>query len=183
MILTTILALALTHSPHGKLSLIVVNWSALNPVPLSLKIKVRPYRGGNILDTTSLWAIWMIQKHGWLRDEANICHEISKRLYQAAVDRFSESWLVLLLSYSGGLIPINFDRNREIITCDSLSWSSLLISERVMFVPLNLGYKHWTLLALDSRHRSRCAVFWDPLGYRCPKEIWSKLSKFLLGLH
>ena len=50
-----------------------------------------------------------------------------------------------------------------------------------MFVPLNLGYKHWTLLALDSRLRSRCAVFWDPLGYRCPTEIWSKLTKFFVG--
>ena len=50
-----------------------------------------------------------------------------------------------------------------------------------MFVPLNLGRNHWTLLALDSRLRSRCTVFWDPLGYRCPKEIWSKLTKFFIG--
>ena len=50
-----------------------------------------------------------------------------------------------------------------------------------MFVPLNLGRSHWTLLALDSRLRSRCAVFWDPLGYRCPKEIWSKQTKFFIG--
>ena len=50
-----------------------------------------------------------------------------------------------------------------------------------MFVPLNLGRSHWTLLALDSRPRSRCAVFWDPLGYRCPKDIWSKLTKFFIG--
>ena len=50
-----------------------------------------------------------------------------------------------------------------------------------MFVPLNLGRSHCTLLALDSRLRSRFAVFWDPLGYRCPKEIWSKLTKFSIG--
>ncbi len=49
-----------------------------------------------------------------------------------------------------------------------------------MFVPLNLGRSHWTLLALDSRVRSRCAVFWDPLGYRCPKALLSKLTKFLI---
>ncbi len=48
-----------------------------------------------------------------------------------------------------------------------------------MFVPLNLGRSHWTLLALYSRLRFRCAVFWDPLGY--PKEIWSKLTKFFIG--
>ena len=24
-------------------------------------------------------------------------------------------------------------------------------------------------------------MFWDPLGYRCPKEIWSKLTKFFIG--
>ncbi len=50
-----------------------------------------------------------------------------------------------------------------------------------MFVPLNLGSSHWTLLALDSKLRSRCAVFWDPLVYRCPKEIWSGLTKFFTG--
>ncbi len=24
-------------------------------------------------------------------------------------------------------------------------------------------------------------MFWDPLGYRCTKEIWSKLAKFFIG--
>jgi hypothetical protein len=56
-----------------------------------------------------------------------------------------------------------------------------LISECVMFVPLNLGRRHWTLLALDSRPNFRCAVFWDPLGYRCPDEIRYKLTNFFIG--
>ena len=64
---------------------------------------------------------------------------------------------------------------------DKLSWSRLLISECFMFVPLNLGRRHWILIALDSRHRSRCAVFWDPLGYRCHDEIRYKLTNFFVG--
>ena len=60
-------------------------------------------------------------------------------------------------------------------------WSRLLISECVMFVPLNLGRSHWTLLALDSRPRSRCVVFWDPLGHRCPDEIRYNLTNFFIG--
>jgi hypothetical protein len=65
------------------------------------------------------------------------------------------------------LIPIKFDRVRDIFICDNLSWFRLLMSEHVMFVPRNLGGSHWTLLA-DSRLRSRWAVVWDSLEYRCP---------------
>ena len=109
----------------------------------------------------------------WLQNEdiTNICHEIYKNFTRQPwtgiqnLDRFCH------YPIPADLIPIKFDRNRGIFTCDSLSWSILLISERVMFVPLHLGYKHWTLLTLDSRLRSRCAVFWDPAGYRCSKEI------------
>jgi len=79
------------------------------------------------------------------------------------------------------LIPIKFDRVRDIFISDKLPWSRLLISESVMFVPLNLGRSHWTLLALDSRPSSRCVVFWDPLGYRCPNELRYKLTNFFIG--
>ena len=118
----------------------------------------------------------------WLRDEdiANICHEIDKGFTRQPWTGFQNLDWFCHYPIPADLIPIKFDRVRDIFICDNLSWSRLLISEHVMFVPLNLGRSHWTLLALDSRPRSRCAVFWDPLGYRCPMEIWSKLTKFFI---
>ena len=118
----------------------------------------------------------------WLRDEdiANICHEIYKDFIGQPWTGFRDLDWFCHYPIPADLIPIKFDRVRDII-CDHLSWSRLLTSEHVMFVPINLSRNHWTLLALDSRLRSRCAVFWDPLGHCCPPEIWSKLTKFFIG--
>ena len=118
----------------------------------------------------------------WLRDEdiANICHEIYKDFIGQPWTGFRNLDWFCHYPIPADLIPIKFDRVRDII-CDHLSWSRLLTSEHVMFVPINLSRNHWTLLALDSRLPSRCAVFWDPLGHCCPPEIWSKLTKFFIG--
>ncbi len=160
MIFTTTLALTLTNSSHGKVSLIVVNRSALNPVPLSLKMKVRPYRGGNNPDTTSLRYL----------DDPKLTSRWGHSKYMpwdykgfTRVDRFSETWLVLSLSFSSGPDSIKFDQVRDIFICDNPSWSHLLISEPFMFVPQNLGRSTFLALALDSRLCSRMLVFWDPL--------------------
>ena len=157
MIFTTTLALALTHSSHGKVSLTVVNRSALNPDPLSLKIKFRPHRGGN---GYNLSLSYLDDPKAWLRDEdiANICHEIYKGFTRQPWTGFQNLDWFCHYPIPADLIPIKLDRVRDNFICDNLSWSRLLISEHVMFVPLNLGRSHWTLLALDSRPRSRCAL-------------------------
>ena len=119
----------------------------------------------------------------WLRDEdiANICHEIYKDFIRQPWTGFQNLDWFCHYPIPADLIPIKFDRVRDIFISDKLPWSRLLISESVMFVPLNLGRSHWTLLALDSRPSSRCVVFWDPLGYRCPNELRYKLTNFFIG--
>jgi len=119
----------------------------------------------------------------WLRDEdiTNICHEIYKDFIRQPWTGFQNLDWFCHYPIPADLIPIKFDRVRDIFISDKLPWSRLLISECVMFVPLNLGRSHWTLLALDSRPSSRCVVFWDPLGYRCPNELRYKLTNFFIG--
>ena len=132
MVFKTTLALTLTHSSHGKVSLTVVNRSALNSDPLNLKIKVTPRRGGNNPDR--LFSLsYLDDPKAWLRDEdiANICHEIYKDFTRQPWTGFQNLDWFCHYPIPADLIPIKFDRVRDIFICDNLSWSRLLISERV----------------------------------------------------
>ncbi len=70
----------------------------------------------------------------WLRDEdiANICHEIYKGFTRQPWTCLQNlDWFCHYL-IPPDLIPIKFDRVRDIFIYDNLSWSRLLISQHVM---------------------------------------------------
>ena len=77
------------------------------------------------------------------------------RLQPAAGDRLPEILIgSVTIMVRRTKSPSNLIEILIFFTCDFQSWSFLLISKHVMFVPFNLGRSDWTLLALLSRLRA-----------------------------
>ena len=145
------------------------------------KLKSTPHYRRHFRHDLSL--CYLDDPKAWLRDEDidNICHEIYKDFSRQPWTDFKNlDWFCHYPTPTDAL-PIKFDRLRHAFYSVRDAWSSLLISERIWFAPLNLERSHWTLLAVDSRVDSHWVVFWDPLGHRCPADLWDKLTNFFVG--